>query len=326
MIVDPAKLAARQITFNELAAALDRENRNYSGGDFYEGKRRYIVRTVGEYQSAEDVNNIVVAMRDSVPVYLRDVGKAVLGHRKASDRVFGTTGQVLILPVIKQAGANVLEIMDELQLAVERLNTERLTPLGLQLTQNYDETVYLRSAISVVQSSLFIGALLAIIVLLLFLRSATSTLVIAVAIPTSLIGTFLMMSWLGRTLNVISLAGLAFAVGMAVDNSIVVLENIYRHRQMGKPRSVAAVDGRGPREHLDDGCRFCANRVHRRGSRSTVRRHRHRHQLHRWAQFDRCHHLDSEFIRKDSPRCAAQRYAERCPEPVEGYPRGERLQ
>ena len=243
VIVDPAKLAARQITFNELAAALDRENRNYSGGDFYEGKRRYIVRTVGEYQSAEDVNNIVVAMRDSVPVYLRDVGKAVLGHRKASDRVFGTTGQVLILPVIKQAGANVLEIMDELQLAVERLNTERLTPLGLQLTQNYDETVYLRSAISVVQSSLFIGALLAIIVLLLFLRSATSTLVIAVAIPTSLIGTFLMMSWLGRTLNVISLAGLAFAVGMAVDNSIVVLENIYRHRQMGKPRSVAAVDG-----------------------------------------------------------------------------------
>ena len=241
--VDPAKLAARQITLNELGAALDRENRNYSGGDFYEGKRRYIVRTVGEYQSPEDVNDIVVAVRDGVPVYLRDVGEARLGHRKAADRVFGMNGQVIVLPVMKQAGANVLEIMDELQLAVERLNAARLGPLGLQLTQVYDETVYVRSAISLVQNSLLVGAALAITVLLLFLRSGTSTLIIAVAIPISLIGTFLMMSWLGRTLNVISLAGLAFAVGMAVDNSIVVLENIYRHRQMGKSRGVAAVDG-----------------------------------------------------------------------------------
>lgn len=101
----------------------------------------------------------------------------------------------------------------------------------------------MRSAISLVQNSLLVGAALAITVLLLFLRSGTSTLIIAVAIPISLIGTFLMMSWLGRTVNVISLAGLAFAVGMAVDNSIVVLENIYRHRQRGKSRSVAAVDG-----------------------------------------------------------------------------------
>ncbi len=243
VIVDPAKLAARQITMNELGAALDRENRNYSGGDFYEGKRRYIVRTVGEYQSPEDVNNIVVAVRGGVPVYLRDVGEASLGYRKAADRVFGMNGQVLVLPVMKQPGANVLDIMDELQLTVERLNEARLAPLGLQLVQVYDETVYVRSAISLVQSSLLVGASLAIVVLLLFLRSVTSTLIIAVAIPTSLIGTFLMMSWLGRTLNVISLAGLAFAVGMAVDNSIVVLENIYRHRQIGKSRSVAAVDG-----------------------------------------------------------------------------------
>ena len=241
--VDPAKLAARQITLNELAEVLDRENRNYSGGDFYKGKRRYIVRTVGEYQSPEDINNLVVAVRGGVPVYLRDVGDATLGYRKSAGRVYGIGGQVLVLPVMKQAGSNVLEIMDELQLTMKRLNAERLAPLGLQLTQMYDETGYIRSALSLVQNSLLIGAVLAITVLLLFLRSATSTLIIAVAIPISLIGTFLMMSWFGRTLNVISLAGLAFAVGMAVDNSIVVLENIYRHRQMGKSRSVAAVDG-----------------------------------------------------------------------------------
>ena len=178
---------------------------------------------------------------------------------------------------MKQAGANVLEIMDELQLAVERLNAARLGPLGLQLTQVYDETVYVRSAISLVQNSLLVGAVLAITVLLLFLRSGTSTLIVAVAIPISLIGTFLMMSWLGRTLNVISLAGLAFAVGMAVDNSIVVLENIYRHRQMGMSRGVAAVDGakevwgRGAREHADDHCGIHSDCLYRRGGRTAVR-------------------------------------------------------
>ena len=82
------ELAARQVTLNELAAALERENRNYSGGDFDEGKRRYIVRTVGEYSSPEDIEDIVVAVRDGVPVYLRDVGHAELGYRKPGARVF----------------------------------------------------------------------------------------------------------------------------------------------------------------------------------------------------------------------------------------------
>ena len=243
VVVDPAKLAARQITLNELGAALDRENRNYSGGDFYEGKRRYVVRTIGEYQSAEDINEIVVAVRGGVPVYVRDVGYAELSHRKVGARVFGISGEVIAINVVKQAGSNVLDIMDELVVVVDRLNAGRLAPLGLQLSQIYDETEYIRSAIDLVQNSLLIGAVLAVTVLLLFLRSGTSTLIVAVAIPISLIGTFLMMSWFGRTLNVISLAGLTFAVGMAVDNSIVVLENIYRHRQMGKSRGVAAVDG-----------------------------------------------------------------------------------
>ena len=243
VIVDPAQLAARQITLNHLGAALDQENRNYSAGEFDEGKRRYIVRTVGEYQSPEDINDIVIAVRDGVPVYLRDVGHTELGHRKPRERVFGMSGQVLVLAVMRQPGSNVLDIMDALKASVERLNAGRLAPLGLRLKLVYDETLYVRSAMSLVQTSLLIGAALAIAVLLLFLRSGTSTLIIAVAIPTSLIGTCLMLSWFGRTLNVISLAGLAFAVGMAVDNSIVVLENIYRHRQMGKSRGMAAVDG-----------------------------------------------------------------------------------
>ena len=240
--VDPAELAARRITFNELGAALERENRNYSGGDFDEGKRRYIVRTVGEYDSPESIEDIVVAIRDGVPVYLRDVGRAELGYRKASGKVFTMGTQVLAINTIRETGSNVLDVMAGLKDAVSDINAELLNPRGLELVQVYDETEYVESAINLVEQSLVVGGILAILVLLLFLRSASSTFVIAIAIPISIVGTFLMMYAFGRTLNVISLAGMAFAVGMVVDNSIVVLENIYRHRQMGKSRMQAAYD------------------------------------------------------------------------------------
>jgi HAE1 family hydrophobic/amphiphilic exporter-1 len=133
--------------------------------------------------------------------------------------------------------------MAGLKTTVSRLNQELLAPRGLELVQAYDETEYVKGAIDLVRQSLVIGGILAVIVLLVFLRSGSSTLVIATAIPISIVGTFLLMASLGRSLNVVSLAGLAFAVGMVVDNSIVVLENIYRHRQMGKPLFVAAHDG-----------------------------------------------------------------------------------
>ncbi len=243
VIVDPARLAARRVTLNQLGAALERENRNYSGGDFDEGKRRYIVRTVGEYGSPEDIEDIVIAVRNGVPIYLKDVARAQLGYSKATFKAFYKSGQVIFLNALKEPGSNILDVMAGLKEQVARLNAELLQPRGLQLMQSYDETDYIRGAIGLVRQSLFVGGFLAIIILLLFLRSGTSTLVIAVAIPISIVGTFLMMTWFDRTLNVISLAGMAFAVGMVVDNSIVVLENIYRHRQMGKPRFTAAYDG-----------------------------------------------------------------------------------
>jgi HAE1 family hydrophobic/amphiphilic exporter-1 len=241
--VDPAALASRQMTLNEVAAALDRENRNYSGGDFDEGKRSYIVRTMGEYESPEAVENIVVGVRNEVPVYLRDIGTAQLGHRKAMARVYVKGQPALAINAVRESGANVLEIMDGLKATVDDLNAGLLAERGLRLWQAYDETTYIDSAISLVQSSLVVGGILALVVLLVFLRSVTSTAIIAVAIPVCIVATFLMMWAFGRSLNVISLAGMAFAVGMVVDNSIVVLENIYRHRQLGKSRLQAAYDG-----------------------------------------------------------------------------------
>ena len=243
VIVDPERLAARGITLNQVGAALDQENRDYSGGDFNEGKRRYLVRTMGEYRSAEDINNIVIAIRNGVPIYLRDVGHAELGYRKVRAKVFQKGQPVMAMNAVKEPGSNVLEVMGELQAAVVRLNQERLRPRGLELVQAYDETEYIQSAINLVQQAIVLGGILAFVFLLAYLRSATSTIVIFVAMPISIVGAFLMMYVFGRSLNVISLAGLAFAVGMVVDNSIVVLENIYRHRQMGKPRFAAAYDG-----------------------------------------------------------------------------------
>ena len=243
VIVDPAELAARSITLNQLAAAIDAENRNYSAGDFDEGKRRYIVRTVGEYRSPQDIEDIVITVRDGIPVRVGDVARANLGYRKPRAQVFQMGEQVLAMNAIREPGANVLDVMEDLKAAVARLNQGPLADMGLEMFQVSDQTEYIESAIGLVQQSLVIGGVLAIVVLLLFLRSAMSTLVIAVAIPISVVGTFLLMNFFGRTLNVISLAGMAFAVGMVVDNSIVVLENIYRHLERGKSKVQAAVDG-----------------------------------------------------------------------------------
>ncbi|MDX1583229.1 MAG: efflux RND transporter permease subunit, partial [Thermoanaerobaculia bacterium] len=243
VILDPERLAAREITISQLLTSLERENRNFSGGDFTEGKRRYIVRTVGEYRSASEIENVVIAVRDGVPVYVRDVADVELGYSKPRAKAYYMGDPMIAFNAVREPGANVLDTMAGLKAAMSRVNEELLAERGLHIIQAYDETDYIESAIDLVQQSLFLGGVLAILVLLLFLRSRSSTLVIAIAIPISVIGTFLMMNWMGRTLNVISLAGMAFAVGMVVDNSIVVLENIYRHRQMGKARFRAAHDG-----------------------------------------------------------------------------------
>ena len=243
VIADPTRLALRELTLTELAEAIERENRNYSGGDFDEGKRRYIVRTVGEYRSPAELENIVIARRNDVPVYLRDVARVELAHEKPTGAIFSLDKATIAVNIQPQTGANELDIMAQVKQRVATLNRELLHPRGLHLAHAWDQTSYINSAIGLVRNNLFIGGSLAMLVLLVFLRNAGSTFIAALTIPISIIGTFLMMSIFGRTINVISLAGLAFATGMVVDNSIVILENIYRHRQSGKSNFNAARDG-----------------------------------------------------------------------------------
>lgn len=284
VVVDPQRLAARGVTISDVRNVLRGQNEDTSAGDFWEGKRRWVVRTLGQFRTEEQVANQLLAVVNGAPVYVRDVGEVRLGFKKPDGLVRRFGEASIALNTLRETGANVLDVMDGLREARRRIDEEILAPRHLQLTQVYDETEYIESSIGMVWDNIFVGGALTIAVLMCFLHLGVRTMiaiplimaaaiatvyvspwfilpllliltatgiwfaraayVVVVSIPVSIIGTFLIMSLLGRSLNVISLAGLAFAVGMLVDNFIVVLENIERHyRELHKPPFQAAVDG-----------------------------------------------------------------------------------
>ncbi len=243
VLVDPMKLAIRSLTIRDLAQALDQENRDFSAGDFDEGKRSYVVRTIGEYQSPEDVGNVIITRRNGAPVYVRDVATVSLAYKEPEHVVREMGRNSIAVNAIRETGANILDTMQQLREAVQELNDGVLGKRGFKLFQVYDETDYIYSSINLVQKNLVIGSVLAVTILFLFLRTGSTTFVIGLAIPISIMGTFIALWFLDRNVNVISLAGMTFAAGMLVDNSIVVLENIYRHRELDKPLWQAAYDG-----------------------------------------------------------------------------------
>jgi HAE1 family hydrophobic/amphiphilic exporter-1 len=243
VIIDPDALAARKVTIFELMQALDVENKNISAGNFDEGKRRYIARTVGEYKSVEDVEQVIIKRINGIPVTVKDVSRVMLGYEDISIVVRHEGVPTIVMNAVREPGTNMLIVMSKLHDVVQELNNGILKDRRLFLEQVYDETGYIYSAINLVRKNILVGGMLAVIVLLIFLRNFASTIIVSMAIPISVIGTFLVMTLFGRNINVVSLAGLSFAVGMVVDNSIVVFENIFRHREMGKNRIKAAYDG-----------------------------------------------------------------------------------
>ncbi len=247
--IDNEKLALLNLNHLQVLEALRNENRNVSAGTISEGKRDYRVRVIGQFASEQDILDTVITYRDGDPVFVKDVAVVRLDHVKRRGFVRSMGNEAIAINAIQRSGSNVMKVMEGIRGKLDVIKEDVLPGLHpvqgkhLRIRQVYDETVYINSAISLVTQNLWVGGGIAILVLLVFLRSFVATGVIALAIPISVIGTFLVLLVLGRTLNVISLAGLAFAVGMVVDNGIVVLENIDRHRAMGKPPVRAAYEG-----------------------------------------------------------------------------------
>lgn len=241
--LDMEKMAQNKISINQLTGVVVQANTTTSAGVLGIGRKNYRIRTIGQFQSPEDALDVVIYDDGLKRVYLRDVAKIEKGYQKESAAVLHNGQQIIVVGLRKETGANVLDMSDAVEAEVNKLNDGIMGDNGLYIEMVYDQRGYINTALDLVKQNVLVGALLAVAVLLTFLRSVRTTLATAVAIPISVIGTFIFLWITGRNLNVVSLAGISFAVGMLVDNSIVVLENIDRHRQMGKSAFDAAYVG-----------------------------------------------------------------------------------
>lgn len=242
--LDPEAMVARGVSFAQLSAAIGAGNLNLRGGTLDTEERRIQVRTLGRADLASELGRLIVRQTEAGPVRLAEVAKVVDSYRKRTSFVNIDGAPGAALGIGRQVGANVVSSVAALQEEIAAINQNfRQREVDIFLEPVYLETTYIDAALKFVQDNLILGSVLAISVLLVFLRSFRSILVVALSIPISLAAVFLVLKGLDRSLNVISLAGLAFASGMVVDNAIVVLENIFRHLEMGKDRVRAAIDG-----------------------------------------------------------------------------------
>lgn len=238
--LDLKKLRALELSITDVVQILRRENMNRPVGPVEEGRFDVLLRTRGEFRSLDEIRNVVLATRSGVPVYVRDIAVVEDSHEDP-DYLVSVDGKPGVrMYVYKQAGANTVEVSEGLWREVDRIHKSFS---NIRIEKTRDSADFIRASIENVQWAMVQGAVLAVLVLLFFLRSFSSTLIIAIAIPISVISTFALMFFNGFTLNTISFGGLALGVGMLVDNAIVVLENVYRHREDGKSNLDAAMVG-----------------------------------------------------------------------------------
>ena len=241
ILFDPYRAAQLGIDLPDTASRLGKAN-DVSGGYVEVGRRQYTLRFTGRYEPKE-LSEFVLDWRDGRPVRLGDIADIAVTR---GDIVLTTTqngNPAVGIRIDKESGANALQALNAVKAVVEELNAGELKDRGLVMAQSFDASVFIYRAISLVSGNIFLGIFLAVGVLWWFLRKLRATLIIAMAIPISLLATFVVLNAAGRTLNVISLAGLAFAVGMVLDAAIVVLENIVRLREKGASATEASLQG-----------------------------------------------------------------------------------
>ena len=239
--LDEQKLASLGVSIQEVTTRLGQENINLTAGILQEGESKYLVRTLNEFQDVEEINEVIVAQKNGIPIRLGDLGSVYSGYkeRKVITRINGE--ESVEIAVFKAADANTVTSAARVRTRLEELEQEysgKRVPLDFQVV--FDQSRFIEHSIDEVLNTAMIGGILAIIVLFLFLRSVKSTLIIALSIPLSIVATFFLMYGADISLNIMSLSGLALGIGMLVDNSIVVLEAIYRYQTKGySPREAA---------------------------------------------------------------------------------------
>ncbi|HOC25452.1 MAG TPA: efflux RND transporter permease subunit, partial [bacterium] len=236
------QLKALGLSTNAILSALRSENQTIPAGLFKKGNLEIQIRTQGEYVNLEEIRNTVITTRQGTPIRISDVANVEDSWQevRSLNRLNGKAG--LRMAINKQSGSNTVEVADAVNKEIERIN---LDLPQIKITPNFDSSVFIKQSINSVANSTLFGGLLAIVILLLFLRNLSSTSIIATAIPISIVATFGLMYFNGFTLNSITFGGLALGIGMLVDNAIVVLENIYRYRENGLKAIEAARKGAG---------------------------------------------------------------------------------
>jgi HAE1 family hydrophobic/amphiphilic exporter-1 len=241
--LDGTRLSALGISATQVATALERENRTVSAGDMRDSGREVVIRTAGEFKSLEEISGVVITTREGNPIHVRDVGVVEDSIRKVRSELWIDGVPGIRLRVYKQSGANTVEVVRAVKGELERINSEY--DGRARLTLIWDSSEYIEAAIGNVSKEAGIGSILAVMVLLFFLRNIRATLVVASAIPVSIIATFAIMHFRGMTLNIVSFGALALSIGMLVDSAIVILENIDRKHADGLTPEDSAIEGAG---------------------------------------------------------------------------------
>ena len=241
--IDAARLAQRGISLTELRSAIRDRNKDASAGDIESGKSRYLLRVTGRFEQLNELENLIIRRQGLANIRLKDVADVSLDHFETRGLSFSDGERNLSLSVRRESGSNVLAIKEQMLPVVAEINQQLLAQNGLELILTSDDVKYVKSSLENVWFNLGLGALLATLVMYYFLRSGRATMVGVMGIPICTIAAFLALMLFGRTINVISLAGVAFAIGMTVDNTIVVLEAIVQARQKGLSKIEAAIKG-----------------------------------------------------------------------------------
>ena len=238
ILVDAARLKAYGLSINDVIQSVGASNVEIPGGNLIKGPRQLLLRTMGKFQKVSDFNNVIVATPKGKAVYLSDIATVEDGIKEQTS-LTRVNGNIAVgLNIIKQSGSNTVKVADDVKKQLARI--EKSLPPGMQIYLAQDNSTYIKDTINDVLSDILYGGLFAVIVIFLFLANLRATIISAFALPTSIIASFIIMYALNFTLNMMSLLALSLAVGLLIDDAIVVIENIYRHMHQGETPFEAA--------------------------------------------------------------------------------------